>query len=78
MSRVKVAGHGPEDLQMVELPDRLSANELLTCEAGQAQCTELVRQLRGDTQNRQTAAKHGLQHNSGPDGAYVETLYSKD
>ncbi len=34
MSRVKVAGHGPEDLQMVELPDRLSANELLTCEAG--------------------------------------------
>ena len=46
---------------------------------GLAQCTELVRQLRGDAGPRQVeGARLALQHNLGLGGACVVTLYSKN
>ena len=45
---------------------------------GLAQCTELVKQLRGDADKRQVdGARLGLQHNLGLGGACVVTLYEK-
>ncbi|HEF4760884.1 TPA: lipid-transfer protein [Pseudomonas putida] len=46
---------------------------------GLAQCTELVRQLRGRAERRQVeGARIALQHNVGIGGACVVTLYRKD
>ena len=111
-------GVGPEDVQVVELHDCFTANELLTYEAlrltadgtaekyiwdgdntyggkhvtnpsggllskghplgatGLAQCTELVKQLRGQAERRQVeGVKNALQHNLGLGGACVVTMY---
>lgn len=115
------AGIGPEDVQVVELHDCFTANELLTYEGlglcpegeaekfiwdgdntyggkyvtnpsggllskghplgatGLAQCTELVWQLRGMSEDRQVDnAKIALQHNLGLGGACVVTMYCRD
>ncbi len=115
------AGLGPEDVDVVELHDCFTANELLTYEAlglckegeaekfiwdgdntyggkfvtnpsggllskghplgatGLAQCTELVWQLRGQSEKRQVdGAKVALQHNLGLGGACVITMYRRD
>lgn len=115
------AGVGPEDVDVVELHDCFTANELLTYEAlglckegeaekfiwagdntyggkfvtnpsggllskghplgatGLAQCTELVWQLRGQSDKRQVpGAKIALQHNLGLGGACVITMYRRD
>jgi acetyl-CoA acetyltransferase len=114
------AGVGPADVDVVELHDCFTANELLTYEAiglcpeggaekfiedgdntyggkyvtnpsggllskghplgatGLAQCTELVWQLRGQSEKRQVeGAKIALQHNLGLGGACVMTMYRK-
>lgn len=45
---------------------------------GLAQCTELVRQLRGQAGDRQVeGARIGLQHNLGLGGACVVSLYER-
>jgi acetyl-CoA acetyltransferase len=115
------AGLGPQDVQVCELHDCFTANELITYEAlglckegeaekfiwdaqntyggrvvtnpsggllskghplgatGLAQCTELVWQLRGQSDKRQVAgAKVALQHNIGVGSACVVTMYRKD
>jgi acetyl-CoA acetyltransferase len=115
------AGVGPKDVDVVELHDCFTANELLTYEAiglckegeaekfiwdgdntyggkfvtnpsggllskghplgatGLAQCTELVWQLRGQSDKRQVdGAKVALQHNLGLGGACVMTMYRRD
>jgi sterol carrier protein 2 len=115
------AGLGPSDVQVCELHDCFTANELITYEAlglcregeaekfiwdgqntyggkvvtnpsggllskghplgatGLAQCTELVWQLRGQSDKRQVAgAKVALQHNIGVGSACVVTMYRKD
>ena len=112
------AGIGPEDIDVVELHDCFTANELIAYEAlgltpegtaekfiedgdntyggkyvvnpsggllskghplgatGLAQCTELVRQLRGEADQRQVeGAKIGLQHNIGLGGCCIVTVY---
>jgi sterol carrier protein 2 len=112
------SGLGPDDVDVVELHDCFTANELLTYEAlrltgdgtaekfiwdgdntyggkvvtnpsggllskghplgatGLAQCTELVWQLRGQSDKRQVeGAKIALQHNLGLGGACVVTMY---
>ena len=117
----EASGIGPDDIQVVELHDCFTVNELLTYEAiglcpegageqfvwdgantyggkivtnpsggllskghplgatGLAQCTELVRQLRGEAGPRQVdGARIGLQHNIGIGGACVVTLYRRD
>ncbi|MFM0289219.1 lipid-transfer protein [Paraburkholderia megapolitana] len=117
----EASGIGPNDIQVVELHDCFTVNELLTYEAiglcqegageqfvwdgantyggkivtnpsggllskghplgatGLAQCTELVRQLRGEAGPRQVdGARIGLQHNIGIGGACVVTLYRRD
>jgi len=114
------AGIGPEDIDVVELHDCFTANELLTYEGlglcpeggaeqfiwdgdntyggqyvtnpsggllskghplgatGLAQCTELVWQLRGQSDKRQVdGARTALQHNLGLGGACVMTLYQR-
>ncbi len=114
------AGIGPSDIDVVELHDCFTANELLTYEAiglcpeggaekfiedgdntyggkyvtnpsggllskghplgatGLAQCTELVWQLRGQSEKRQVdGAKIALQHNLGLGGACVMTMYRR-
>lgn len=115
------AGIGPEDVNVVELHDCFTANELITYEGlglcpeggaeqfiwdgdntyggkvvtnpsggllskghplgatGLAQCTELVWQLRGQSEKRQVEnARIALQHNLGLGGACVITLYRRD
>lgn len=115
-----MAGFGPEDVDVVELHDCFTPNEVITYEAlglcgegeaeklindhdntyggkyvvnpsgglmskghplgatGLAQCTELVRQLRGEAGNRQVdGARIALQHNLGLGGACVVTMYQK-
>ncbi|MGH8504685.1 MAG: lipid-transfer protein [Stenotrophobium sp.] len=115
------AGIGVEDVDVVELHDCFTANELLTYEAiglcpeggaekfiwdgdntyggkyvtnpsggllskghplgatGLAQCTELVWQLRGQSDRRQVeGARIALQHNLGLGGACVVTMYRRD
>jgi acetyl-CoA acetyltransferase len=115
------SGIGPEDVDVVELHDCFTANELITYEAlglcpegeaekfitdgdntyggkyvtnpsggllskghplgatGLAQCTELVWQLRGQSDARQVAgARVALQHNLGLGGACVVTMYRRD
>ncbi|WNG54072.1 lipid-transfer protein [Archangium gephyra] len=115
------SGLGPEDVDVVELHDCFTANELLTYEAlslckegeaekfiwdgdntyggkfvtnpsggllskghplgatGLAQCTELVWQLRGQSEQRQVeGARVALQHNLGLGGACVVTMYRRD
>ncbi|MCA9589480.1 MAG: lipid-transfer protein [Myxococcales bacterium] len=115
------ASLGPEDVDVVELHDCFTANEILTYEAlglcpeggaekfiedgdntyggkfvtnpsggllskghplgatGLAQCTELVWQLRGNSDKRQVdGAKVALQHNLGLGGACVITMYRAD
>ncbi len=115
------AGVGPQDVDVVELHDCFTANELLTYEAlglcseggaekfiwdgdntyggkwvtnpsggllskghplgatGLAQCTELVWQLRGQSEERQVeGARIALQHNLGLGGACVVTMYRRD
>lgn len=117
----EIAGMGPGDVDVVELHDCFTANELITYESlgltpegtaekfilegnntyggsvvvnpsggllskghplgatGLAQCTELVWQLRGQSEKRQVEnAKVALQHNIGIGGACVVTLYRKD
>jgi acetyl-CoA acetyltransferase len=114
----EAAGIGPEEVDVVELHDCFTANELLSYEAlgltpegtaeqfisdgdnsyggrivtnpsggllskghplgatGLAQCTELVWQLRGQSEGRQVeGARVALQHNLGLGGACVVTLY---
>ena len=114
-------GIGPEDVDVVELHDCFTANELLSYEAlglcpeggaekfiwdrdntyggkyvtnpsggllskghplgatGLAQCTELVWQLRGQSEKRQVeGARIALQHNLGLGGACVVTMYQRD
>uniref|UniRef100_A0A8C6LE99 Sterol carrier protein 2 n=1 Tax=Nothobranchius furzeri TaxID=105023 RepID=A0A8C6LE99_NOTFU len=78
----EVAGLKPSDVDVVELHDCFSANELITYEAlglcgeGLAQCAELCWQLRGQAGRRQVpGAKVALQHNIGLGGAVVVTLY---
>jgi len=114
----EAAGIGPEDVDVVELHDCFTANELISYEAlgltpqgtaekfiwdgdnsyggrivtnpsggllskghplgatGLAQCTELVWQLRGQSEGRQVdGARVALQHNLGLGGACVVTLY---
>jgi sterol carrier protein 2 len=114
------ASVGPEDVDVIELHDCFTANELLTYEAiglcpeggaekfiwdndntfggkfvtnpsggllskghplgatGLAQCTELVWQLRGQSQERQVPnAEIALQHNLGLGGACVMTMYRR-
>jgi len=115
------ASLGPEDVQVVELHDCFTSNEILTYEAlglckegeaekfiwdgqntyggrwvtnpsggllskghplgatGLAQCTELVWQLRGQSDKRQVSdARVALQHNLGLGGACVVTMYRRD
>ena len=115
------AGLGPKDVQVVELHDCFTTNELLTYEAiglcpegeaekfiwdgdntfggkfvvnpsggllskghplgatGLAQCTELVRHLRGTAGERQVPnAKVAQQHNLGLGGACVMTMYRRN
>jgi acetyl-CoA acetyltransferase len=115
------AGIGAEDVDVIELHDCFTANELLTYEAiglcpeggaekfiwdgdntyggkyvtnpsggllskghplgatGLAQCTELVWQLRGQSEKRQVeGARIALQHNLGLGGACVVTMYRRD
>jgi acetyl-CoA acetyltransferase len=115
------SGLGPEDVDVVELHDCFTANELLTYEGlglcpeggaeqfiwdadntyggkvvtnpsggllskghplgatGLAQCTELVWQLRGQSEQRQVEnARVALQHNLGLGGACVVTMYRRD
>ena len=117
----EVSGVGPEDVDVVELHDCFTANELLTYEAlglcdeggaeqficddqntyggkvvtnpsggllskghplgatGLAQCTELVWQLRGQSEKRQVpGARTALQHNLGLGGACVVTMYQRN
>jgi len=117
----ETAGIGPEDVDVVELHDCFTANELITYESlgltpegtaekfimdedntyggkvvvnpsggllskghplgatGLAQCTELVWQLRGQSDKRQVeGAKVALQHNVGIGGACIVTMYRKD
>ena len=112
------SGIGPEEVDVVELHDCFTTNELLTYEGlrltgdgtaekfiwdgdntyggrvvtnpsggllskghplgatGLAQCTELVWQLRGQSDKRQVpGANIALQHNLGLGGACVVTLY---
>jgi acetyl-CoA acetyltransferase len=112
---------GPDDIDVIELHDCFTPNEILTyenlglCEeggatqlvaegnntyggqwvvnpsgglmskghpigaTGLAQCTELVKQLRGQAEQRQVPnARLGLQHNIGLVGGVVVTLYRKD
>jgi len=109
---------GPEDVDVIELHDCYTSNELITYEAlglagageaqkvvddgdntyggkyvinpsggllakghpigatGVAQCVELTWQLRGEAGERQVeGAQIGLQHNIGPGGACVVTMY---
>lgn len=116
----EAAGIGPEDVDVVELHDCFTTNELLTYEGlglcpegeaekfiwdgdntyggkyvtnpsggllskghplgatGLAQCTELVWQLRGQSEKRQVeGARTALQHNLGLGGACVVTLYQR-
>jgi acetyl-CoA acetyltransferase len=116
----EAAGIGPQDVDVVELHDCFTANELISYEAlgltpegtaekfiadgdntyggrvvtnpsggllskghplgatGLAQCTELVWQLRGQSEQRQVeGARLALQHNVGLGGACVVTLYEK-
>ena len=116
----ELAGIGPEDVDVVELHDCFTPNEVITYEGlglcgegeaetfinngdntyggkyvvnpsgglmskghplgatGLAQCTELVWQLRGQTNERQVkGAKVALQHNLGLGGAVVVTMYKK-
>lgn len=113
-------GVGPEDVDVVELHDCFTANELITYEGlglcpeggaekfieegdntyggkvvtnpsggllskghplgatGLAQCTELVWQLRGQSDERQVdGARIALQHNLGLGGACVVTMYRR-
>ncbi|MBK6576416.1 MAG: lipid-transfer protein [Sandaracinaceae bacterium] len=117
----EAAGVGPDDVDVVELHDCFTANELLTYEGlglcpeggaekfiwdadntyggkvvtnpsggllskghplgatGLAQCTELVWQLRGQSEQRQVEnARIALQHNLGLGGACVVTMYRRD
>ncbi|PNJ53929.1 SCP2 isoform 8 [Pongo abelii] len=76
------SGLTPNDIDVIELHDCFSTNELLTYEAlglcpeGLAQCAELCWQLRGEAGKRQVpGAKVALQHNLGLGGAVVVTLY---
>ncbi|XP_012970386.1 sterol carrier protein 2 isoform X3 [Mesocricetus auratus] len=76
------SGLTPDDVDVIELHDCFSANELLTYEAlglcpeGLAQCVELCWHLRGEAGKRQVpGAKVALQHNLGLGGAVVVTLY---
>jgi acetyl-CoA acetyltransferase len=114
----EAAGIGPDDVDVVELHDCFTANELISYEAlgltpqgtaekfiwdgdnsyggrivtnpsggllskghplgatGLAQCTELVWQLRGQSEGRQVeGARVALQHNLGLGGACVVTMY---
>ena len=115
------AGLGADDVDVVELHDCFTTNELITYESlgltpegtaekfimdgdntyggnvvvnpsggllskghplgatGLAQCTELVWQLRGQSEKRQVeGANVALQHNIGIGGACVVTMYRKD
>ncbi|KAB0363962.1 hypothetical protein FD754_008118, partial [Muntiacus muntjak] len=76
------SGLRPSDIDVIELHDCFSSNELITYEAlglcpeGLAQCAELCWQLRGEAGKRQVpGAKVALQHNLGLGGAAVVTLY---
>uniref|UniRef100_A0A9L0J276 Sterol carrier protein 2 n=1 Tax=Equus asinus TaxID=9793 RepID=A0A9L0J276_EQUAS len=76
------SGLRPSDIDVIELHDCFSTNELITYEAlglcpeGLAQCAELCWQLRGEAGKRQVpGAKVALQHNLGIGGAAVVTLY---
>uniref|UniRef100_A0A4W2HXP8 Sterol carrier protein 2 n=1 Tax=Bos indicus x Bos taurus TaxID=30522 RepID=A0A4W2HXP8_BOBOX len=76
------SGLRPSDIDVIELHDCFSANELITYEAlglcpeGLAQCVELCWHLRGEAGKRQVpGAKVALQHNIGIGGAVVVTLY---
>ena len=114
------AGVGPNDIDVIELHDCFTPNEVLTyenlglCDEGEAtqlvadgdntyggkwvinpsgglmskghpigatglaQCTELVKQLRGQAEQRQVpGARIGLQHNIGLVAGVVVTLYRK-
>jgi acetyl-CoA acetyltransferase len=83
-------GLGPESVQVVELHDCFTPNEVISYEAlglcgeGEAsgfiadlaQCFELCMQLRGDAGVRQVeGAQIALQHNLGLGGAAVVTMY---
>ncbi|MGX4676202.1 thiolase C-terminal domain-containing protein [SAR92 clade bacterium H246] len=115
------SGLGPRDIDVIELHDCFTPNEILTyenlglCEAGGAtqlvadgdntyggqwvvnpsgglmskghpigatglaQCTELVKQLRGEAEQRQVPnARVALQHNIGLVAGVVLTLYRRD
>nr|KAF6445062.1 sterol carrier protein 2 [Molossus molossus] len=76
------SGLRPSDIDVIELHDCFSSNELITYEAlglcpeGLAQCAELCWQLRGEAGKRQVpGAKVALQHNLGIGGAVVVTIY---
>jgi len=114
------AGVGPNDIDVIELHDCFTPNEVLSYEnlglcgegeatqlvadgdntyggkwvinpsgglmskghpigaTGLAQCTELVKQLRGQAEQRQVpGARIGLQHNIGLVAGVVVTLYRK-
>ena len=116
-----LGGAGPGDVNVIELHDCFTTNEVLTYEAlglcpeggaekfiwdadntyggkvvtnpsggllskghplgatGLAQCTELVWQLRGQSEQRQVEnARIALQHNLGLGGACVVTMYRRD
>jgi len=83
------AGLGPDDVDVCELHDCFSTNELITYEAlgfapegeGQnlvrAEATTHGGELRGEADKRQVPnAKVGLQHNIGLGGAAVVTVYA--
>jgi acetyl-CoA acetyltransferase len=114
-----MSGYGPQDVQVIELHDCFSTNELVTYESlqlcpqgeggrlidedqvtyggkwvvnpsggllskghplgatGIAQCFELVNQLNGNCDKRQSRVRGSLQHNVGLGGACVVTMYER-